>query len=86
MFSVAGVGDFQGVLSTGDSGLEILTVRTEARRGQDPGLLERELVAGIRHSFEITPQIEILETGTLARAFENTIKASRFVDERGKAR
>ncbi len=82
MFSVEGVGDFQGVLSTGPSGLEILTVRTEARRGQDPEQLERELVAGIRHSFEITPQVEILETGTLARTFENTIKASRFVDAR----
>ena len=33
-------------------------------------------------TFEVTPEIVILERGTLAKEFESSIKAPRFVDKR----
>ena len=38
--------------------------------------------AAVKATFEVTPQVDVLETGTLAKAFESSIKAPRFVDER----
>lgn len=37
----------------------------------------------VKTTFEVTPEIELLERGTIARAFEQTIKANRFSDTRG---
>jgi hypothetical protein len=41
------------------------------------------LAEGIKHTFELAPQIVVLETGTLAREFEANVKAARFIDRRG---
>jgi hypothetical protein len=35
-----------------------------------------------KDKFELTPQISVLETGTLAKEFEANVKAARFVDKR----
>ena len=40
------------------------------------------MVSEVRQSFEISPETEVLELGTLAKLFEGSIKAPRFVDER----
>lgn len=82
MFRNGQVNDFQGVLVTDESGLETLVVRVESRRGTDQQGVERELLAGIKSTFEIAARIEHQEIGTLAKAFESSIKAPRFVDER----
>jgi phenylacetate-CoA ligase len=37
----------------------------------------------IRKTFQVTPEITLLERGTIAREFEANIKAPRFVDKRG---
>ena len=37
----------------------------------------------MKQKFELTPQIVVLETGTLAKEFEANVKAARFVDRRG---
>ena len=42
-------------------------------------LVERE----IKRVFELTPRVETLELGTLAREFEASVKAPRIVDRRG---
>jgi phenylacetate-CoA ligase len=42
----------------------------------------RELAAAVRARFELTPAVEVLETGTLARELEKSVKAPRFVDRR----
>ena len=49
------------------------------------GIAERKPVATWslgEHTFEVTPTVEVLETGALAKLFESSIKAPRFVDER----
>ena len=37
----------------------------------------------VKQKFELTPEIVLLESGTLAREFESAIKAPRFMDRRG---
>jgi hypothetical protein len=37
----------------------------------------------IKATFGLTPEVEVLATGTLARDFEKAVKAPRFVDRRG---
>ncbi len=37
----------------------------------------------MQKTFEVTPEIEFLEPGTLGKEFEASIKAARFVDKRG---
>jgi phenylacetate-CoA ligase len=37
----------------------------------------------IKKTFQVTPQVTLLERGTIAREFEANIKAPRFVDRRG---
>ncbi len=76
------VNDFQGVLVTGDDALETLRVRVEVRRDADPRAVADEVTQSVKRVFEITPEVEVLELGTLAKAFETSIKAPRFVDER----
>ena len=45
--------------------------------------LKKALAAKVRETFELAPQVVVLETGTLAREFEANVKAARFVDRRG---
>ena len=40
------------------------------------------LADNIRQTFEVRPVIDILDTGTLAKEFEASIKTPRFVDKR----
>jgi phenylacetate-CoA ligase len=82
MFRIAEVNDFQGVLATGTDALETLEVRMEIKRGSDPQAVSDKVRAAVKRTFEITPAIRVLELGTLAKAFESSIKAPRFVDER----
>ena len=67
---------------TDDSDLETLSVRIEVKRDEDSSVVAADLENRVKATFEITPKIEVLEIGTLARLFETSIKAPRFVDER----
>jgi phenylacetate-CoA ligase len=82
MFRNPAINDFQGVLVTDDSGLETMRLRIEVKRGADPAPVEAELLKAVKLTFEVTAEIERLETGSLAKAFEGSNKAPRFVDER----
>jgi phenylacetate-CoA ligase len=82
MFRNPEVNDFQGVLVTDRSALETLRVRIEVKRGADGKTVCAEIAASVKKTFEITPEIELLELGTLAKQFETSIKAPRFVDQR----
>ena len=44
--------------------------------------LAAEMAERIKMIFEMSARIDMLEIGTLARLFESSIKAPRFVDER----
>ena len=44
---------------------------------------KERVIEAIRKTFQVTPQVTLLERGTIAREFEANIKAPRFVDRRG---
>jgi phenylacetate-CoA ligase len=44
---------------------------------------KERVIEAIRNTFQVTPQVTLLERGTIAREFEANIKAPRFVDKRG---
>jgi phenylacetate-CoA ligase len=83
MFRHLEVGDFRAeAVSEGDN--DVLRLSIEVRRGTDVQTLSRDLAAEMKQKFELAPQVVVLETGTLAKEFEANIKASRFVDRRGR--
>jgi phenylacetate-CoA ligase len=45
--------------------------------------VKERVIEAIRKTFQVTPQVTLLERGTIAREFEANIKAPRFVDKRG---
>jgi phenylacetate-CoA ligase len=81
MFRVPEVNDFKcEAVATG--GLDQLRVSIEVKRGADPQAVAAALAREVKRTFEITPEIAVLETGTLAREFESAVKAPRFADRR----
>lgn len=82
MFRNPEVNDFQGVLVTDRSGMETLKLRIEVKRGSSAKSAAETVIREVKSVFEVTPDVEVLAAGTLAKAFESSIKAPRFVDER----
>ena len=75
------IGDFKAELIT-ERDLEILLVSVEVRRGVDPAGAAERLKAAVHEQFELTPRIVVVETGTLAKESEASVKMPRFVDRR----
>lgn len=82
MFRDARVNDFK-VEAANDGGNDILRVYIEVKRGHNPNEARDGVAAALRATFELVPEMVVLETGALAKEFENTVKAPRFVDKRG---
>jgi len=82
MFRNPEINDFQGVLVTDRSGMETMKLRIEVKRGANAGSAAQTVIGEVKSIFEVTPEVEVLTAGTLAKAFEASIKAPRFVDER----
>lgn len=76
------VNDFQGVLVTSKDALETLELHIEIKRGADAMAVADGVAQDIKRTFEISPELRVLELGTLAKLFESSIKAPRFVDKR----
>ncbi len=81
VFSNPHVNDFKCELVTVDD-RECLRVSVELRRGADAKAVAGELVSSVKNTFEVTPELVMLETGTLAKEFESSVKAPRFTDNR----
>ncbi|MEO8079435.1 MAG: AMP-binding protein [Caldimonas sp.] len=81
MFAIDAINDFKCELVGGD-GLDAMRVSIELARGAEAGQVTSALVPSIKRTFEITAEVVVLETGTLAREFESSVKAPRFVDRR----
>jgi phenylacetate-CoA ligase len=81
MFRYLEIGDFRAE-AVNEGGNDILRVCIEIRRGVDGKSLVGTLAGKIKETFELAPQVVVLETGTLAREFEANVKAARFVDRR----
>ena len=81
VFRHAQVNDFKCELVTvGDQ--ETLRLSVELRRGADAHAVTLDLARGVKETFEVTPALVTLETGTLAKEFEASVKAPRFTDNR----
>jgi len=81
MFGVSAVTDFKADVIATD-GNDLMRVYIELKRGAVGAAAESELAAAIKRTFEITPEITALEPGSIAREFERSVKAPRFIDRR----
>ena len=66
-----------------EDGNDVLRLSVELRRDADEAAMRDRLTADTKRVFEVTPEVEFLELGTLAKEFEKSVKAPRFVDKRG---
>jgi phenylacetate-CoA ligase len=82
MFRMAPINDFKCEALTLET-LDVLRVCIEVKRGVDPAAAIASVEREIKRVFELTPRVETLELGTLAREFEASVKAPRIVDRRG---
>jgi phenylacetate-CoA ligase len=81
MFRIAEIGDFKAEALTMRD-LDVLRVSIEVRRGASAGDVAESLQRSFRDTFGLTPEIAVLETGTLAKEFEASVKTPRFMDRR----
>jgi phenylacetate-CoA ligase len=77
MFAIREVADFRCEV-TNDGGLDQLIVIVELRDAAARERLERSIKA----KFEVTPSLRTVSAGTIAREFESSVKAPRFLDKR----
>lgn len=83
MFREPQVNDFQAVLVTDETtGREGMRLLIEIKRGSDDVTVAQRIATLIKLTFEVSPEVEILQLGTLAAEFERSIKAPRFIDKR----
>jgi phenylacetate-CoA ligase len=75
------IADFKGEVAIVDD-QDVLTLAVEIRRGVEPGAAAEHLAESVRRRFEVRPRVEVLPLGTLAREFESSVKAPRFLDRR----
>jgi phenylacetate-CoA ligase len=81
MFRNVAVGDFKAEVVT-KRDLDVLVLSIEVGRGADAAAAAAELRRSVKDRFELTPEVTVLETGTLAKEFEASVKSPRFVDRR----
>jgi phenylacetate-CoA ligase len=82
IFRTVEIGDFRAE-ALNEGGNDFLKLSIEVRRGCDASSICAAMISQMKQKFELTPQIIVLETGTLAKEFEANVKAARFVDRRG---
>ena len=82
VFSNAAINDFKAEVFATDAGNDELRVSIEVKRGVAGAAIAQALRDTVKQKFELTPEIVLLESGTLAREFESAIKAPRFADRR----
>jgi phenylacetate-CoA ligase len=81
MFRHVEIGDFRAeAVNEGDN--DRLRLCVELRRGTNAQAFCALLRERTREKFELSPEVVLLETGTLAKEFEANVKAARFVDRR----
>ena len=81
LFDFADLVDFKAELITEDA-LETLAISIEVLHKGNPEQLAVRIAEGIKNKFEISPTLNVLDRGTLAKEFESSVKAPRFVDKR----
>ncbi len=82
VFDNAAINDFKAELVSDTTGLDLMRVSIEVRCGVDAETERRDVERRTKALFEVSPEVVVLETGTLAAEFEASVKAPRFVDRR----
>jgi len=83
MFRNQDVLDFQAVLETENtSGREGLTVLVELKNGVDETAASSIVGNSVKHTFEISPKVQILTRGTLAAEFERSREKLRLAQDK----
>ena len=82
IFSIPEILDFKAEAVTSQDDRENLCLSVEIKREADAAKVMADLVERVKRTFELTPVPIQLENGTLAREFESSVKAPRFVDLR----
>ncbi|MDE2285876.1 MAG: AMP-binding protein [Hyphomicrobiales bacterium] len=81
VFRNVDIGDFKAELAT-ERDLDIMVVSIEVRRGVDPAAAVDRLKTAIRDKFGLTPNVVLMQNGSLAKEFEASVKMPRFTDRR----
>ena len=81
IFRNVDISDFKAELVT-ERDLDMMLLSVEVRRGVDPAAAIERLKTAVRDQFELTPQVVVVETGSLAKEFEASVKMPRFSDRR----
>ncbi len=81
VFRHVDINDFKAELVT-ERDLENLLLSVEVRRDADSARAAAALKSAVREQFGLTPQVVVVETGSLAREFESSVKMLRFADRR----
>jgi phenylacetate-CoA ligase len=81
MFRNVQIADFKAELVT-PSDLDVLLVSIEARRDANAAAVATAVRQSVRDTFGLTPDVVVLETGSLAKEFESSVKTPRFIDRR----
>jgi phenylacetate-CoA ligase len=81
IFRSVDISDFKAELVS-ERDLDTMLLSVEVRRGVDPAAAIERLKAAVRDQFQLTPQIVVVETGSLAKEFEASVKMPRFADRR----
>lgn len=76
------ISDFKVEISETDA-LDEMRILFEPRSSTVPEDAKSSLIGDVRNTFELTPEIDILEPGTLEKEFQNQLKQQRFIDKRG---
>ena len=82
MFRNIEINDFQAILETDDDDLESIRLKIEVKRGANAKKISEQIRSEIKRVFEVSALINLQKPGELAKLFETSIKAPRFVDER----
>lgn len=81
MFRNLAVADFKAELVSARD-LDVLRLSIEVKPDTPPIPVSDDLRAMVRDTFGLTPEIVVLDAGTLAREFEAAVKTPRFADRR----
>jgi phenylacetate-CoA ligase len=81
MFNVPEVADFRAELVTA-ADQDLFRLIIELRRDADRNAVAAQLASAVKRRFEMTPEVVLQQTGTLAKEFEASVKAPRFTDRR----
>jgi phenylacetate-CoA ligase len=81
LFNYENLVDFKAeIVSVND--LDVLRLSIEVLHSGNPNELARRITEDTKNKFETTPDVVVLERGTLAKEFESSVKAPRFLDLR----